>query len=82
MSDNNNIPDVICDIHTDTIEFAEECIELIKASWDFPMRDEVEFKLLEIIKFMEVAHNMGQSMENRLIEYRNAIEKLGYTKED
>jgi hypothetical protein len=78
----DNLPDIICDVHNDITENTEECLDLIKQSWDFPMREEVEFRLLKILKLAEEALNMGQSMENRLKDYKKAIETLGFKKND
>lgn len=64
----------ICHIHDYCIRKIEEVIEALD-----PEDNAGEIaELSEIIKALECAKEKGQSMEDRMIEYREAIEGLGF----
>jgi hypothetical protein len=70
----------ICDYHDDIIKTALE-IEKIKENQYETVEEvlyEVQHLAWDIRSWAEEAKEAGQSMENRLSEYRDAIEGLGF----
>ena len=67
---------LICTVHDEIYDFAEEIEEL-----DFSDRNhkrKLKSLAKRIKKDASEAKDYGQSMENRLSEYRDAIEELGF----
>lgn len=79
----------ICDVHNDIIK---ECNSITKdiskcRATDPPedlydVLDNIRWQLENyVISYTEEAKEYGQSMENRMSDYRNAIEGLGFVRE-
>lgn len=70
----------ICHIHN---FIQDECIEIMSAIQESPIKDTIKEEIIEqrlakILYMCKKAEEQGQKMENRLKEYRNAIEALGF----
>jgi len=70
----------ICHIHN---FIQDECIEIMSAIQESPIKDTIKEEIIEqrlakILYMCKKAEEQGQKMENRLKEYRNAIESLGF----
>ena len=78
--------ELICTTHGYIQEIIEELLDLdittiavkdIKAEWR-----RIRSKLKTMNKLVGEALDAGQAMENRLSEYRNAIEDLGFIRDE
>ena len=69
----------ICDRHTNILEIAEECVRM-KFHEESAEEDFNYFinKMDDIHRLAREALDDGQNMEDRLDEYRTAIESLGF----
>lgn len=70
----------ICHIHN---FIQDECIEIMSVIQESPIKDTIKEEIIEqrlakILYMCKKAEEQGQKMENRLKEYRNAIEALGF----
>lgn len=80
---------VICSVHDDIINLCNSMVKDINRCSKSDTKDElydvlddIRWKLDNyIISYAEEAKDYGQSMENRLTEYRNAVERLGFTRD-
>lgn len=70
----------ICDIHDSIQKSVNEMYKIKPDYYDTPeeLFEEVKNYLYYIDQDISEARDAGQSMENRLSEYRNAIEDLGF----
>ena len=77
MIDKNN--KTICDRHTNILDITEECCRM-KFSEEYA-EDNFDYlidKMNDIHKLAREALDNGQNMEDRLYEYKTAIEELGF----
>ena len=71
----------ICDFHTNILDIAEECLNMkfdensARETFNYLLN-----KMNDIYWLSEMALTAGQNMEDRLYEYREAIEGLGFTR--
>lgn len=76
----------ICDIHEKMIDLLEELIESVSSvTGTYNTVEELEYiisdmtyELKDITNLIKIAKEKGQSMEDRLYLYREAIEGLGF----
>lgn len=75
--------DQICNYHHDIKEKASEIMKIKEGSYDniADLLWEVQSMADDIYASAAMALEAGQHMENRLKEYREAIERLGFTRE-
>jgi len=69
----------ICDRHTNILDITEECCRM-KFSEEYA-EDNFDYlidKMNDIHKLAREALDNGQNMEDRLYEYKTAIEELGF----
>ena len=67
---------LICTVHAEISELGEELKKLDVSTPKGSRRVKTIGKL--IVKLAEQARKKGQSMEDRLVEYYNAVEELGF----
>lgn len=70
----------ICHVHN---FIQDECVEIMSAIQESPIKDTIKEEIIEqriakILYMCQKAEEQGQKMEDRLKEYRNAIEALGF----
>lgn len=70
----------ICHIHS---FIQDECVLIIEEIQELQLNNTVKQEIIEqriakILYMCQIAEEQGQKMENRLKEYRNAIESLGF----
>jgi hypothetical protein len=65
----------ICDVHYELGALGEE---LENFDFDKPFKRDIKGMAKDIQRLAEEARGYGQSMEDRLSEYRSAIEDLGF----
>jgi hypothetical protein len=79
--------DLICDKHNEALKLLEKLQGYIndglrygenKESKEYGALEDLDYYLSDIVWLIEEAKTMGQSMENRLKEYRESIESLGF----
>lgn len=72
--DNTYKDETLCDMHdliTEELEGLKDCLDT--------MENEAELKWIDrIISYVAVAKAKGENMEARLMDYREAIEALGF----
>jgi hypothetical protein len=71
--------DTICGYHTDIMR---KCEEIQHAYESNLTSDDIAQLISEIYEAARLALISGQSMEDRLKEYRSAIEKLGFERKN
>jgi hypothetical protein len=70
---------LICSVHDDVIEIAEDIMELLED--DKIKKRSILSKLKKIISYTEDAKEKGQRMEKRLDRYKYGIENLGFKRD-
>ena len=66
---------LICHKHDEIMSLCEEILEM---DFDRAFKRELIRKVKKILKLTESAKDDGQCMEDRLTEYRGAIEDIGF----
>lgn len=90
--------ELICNIHDDIWRKADKAIKDVPRYFSYrdlneeelyemcenmeSYIDDLKYALEDIMQLAEAAKDMGQSMENRLKEYRDAIEGLGFERNE
>lgn len=90
--------ELICNIHDDIWRKADKAIKDVPRYFNYrdlneeelyemcenmeSYIDDLKYALEDIMQLAETAKDMGQSMENRLKEYRDAIEGLGFERNE
>jgi hypothetical protein len=67
--------DPICFKHQEVLSI---CSKLLDLDFDEPFKQKLKQGLKKIIKLTEQAKDDGQNMEDRLQEYYDAIEEIGF----
>lgn len=63
----------LCDVHNFIIGYLEDLKDCISQEDDYG-----QVIIIELIRLSNIAKEKGQSMEDRLVLYREAIEGLGF----
>lgn len=90
--------ELICNIHDDIWRKADKAIKDVPRFFPYSNMneeelyemcgnmesyiDDLKYALEDIMQLAKTAKDMGQSMENRLKEYRDAIEGLGFERNE
>jgi len=67
---------IICNIHAQIGTLTQQLFKLDYNNTT--LKSEIDEIATELLRLIDLATDAGQSMEDRLKEYRNAIEKLGF----
>lgn len=73
----------ICEVHDELVEVAIAAVEeAAEIQTPGRLRQKVRSLASKVKKLAKEAKKYGQSMENRMSEYREAIEALGFTRDE
>jgi hypothetical protein len=81
--------DLICGKHDEALKLLDRLQEYIndglryadnKESKEHEALEDLDYYLCDVVDLIQEAKTMGQNMENRLKEYRESIEDLGFVR--